>query len=150
MDLEAALGELAAALAAANGRRSRGARWQEARRVLVHRCAEAMTIEPSGVASVASVIRLAGGCPARPARRACAVLVVHALAAPGLVPSGSSADVCALAESGLRDVLLRCGYPFGGSLEDKMRVLERLHASIAELAQPLEPTFPNWQGLYAG
>jgi hypothetical protein len=58
--------------------------------------------------------------------------------------------VCALAESGLRDVLLRCGYPFGGSLEDKMRVLERLHASIAELAQPLEPTFPNWQGLYAG
>jgi hypothetical protein len=31
-----------------------------------------------------------------------------------------------------------------------MRVLERLHTSIGELIQPLEPTFPNWQGLYAG
>jgi hypothetical protein len=150
MDLEAALGDLAAALGAPNWGRSRGARWQEGRRVLVHRCAEAMAIEPSGVPSVAALIRLAAGCPARPARRACAVLVVHALAAPGLVPSGSAADVCALAEGGLRDVLLRCGYPFGGLPGDKMRVLERLHTSIAELVQPLEPTFPNWQGLYAG
>ena len=45
---------------------------------------------------------------------------------------------------------VRCGYPFGGSIDEMMRVLERLHASIGELMQPLEPTFPNWQGLYAG
>jgi hypothetical protein len=29
-------------------------------------------------------------------------------------------------------------------------VLQRLHATIGELMHPLEPTFPNWQGLYAG
>jgi hypothetical protein len=66
------------------------------------------------------------------------------------VPPGSAANVCALVEGALHDVLLRCGYPFGGSIERKMQVLERLHATISELMQPLEPTFPNWQGLYAG
>jgi hypothetical protein len=150
MDLEAALHDLAAALAAPNMARHRGGRWQEGRRVLVRRCAEAMTIEPMDVASVDAVVKLAAECPVRGARRSCAVLVIHAMAAPGLVPSGLRADVCALAERGLGDVLLRCGYPFGGSVEDKMRMLEQLHASIADLAQPLEPTFPNWQGLYAG
>ena len=49
-----------------------------------------------------------------------------------------------------RTRLLRCGYPFGGSIDEKRRVLGRLHATIGELMQPLEPTFPNWQGLYAG
>jgi hypothetical protein len=30
-------------------------------------------------------------------------------------------------------------------------VLERLHATIGELMEPLEPTFPSWiQGLHAG
>jgi hypothetical protein len=75
---------------------------------------------------------------------------VHALAVRGLVPASSGGDVCALVEGALRDVLLRCDYPFGGSIDEKMRVLERLHTSIGELMQPLEPTFPNWQGLYAG
>ncbi len=88
--------------------------------------------------------------PARQARRVCAVFLVHALAVRGLVPASSGGDVCALVEGALRDVLLRCGYPFGGSIDEKMRVLERLHTSIGELMQPLEPTFPNWQGLYAG
>jgi len=78
------------------------------------------------------------------------VLLVHALAVPGLVPAGCAEDVCGLVEGALRNVLLRSGYPFGGLIEAKMRALQRLHASLAELMQPLQPTFPNWQGLYAG
>ncbi len=81
---------------------------------------------------------------------ACAVLFVHALAVRGLIPNASAGDVCRLMESALRNPLLRCGYPFGGSTEEKMQVLERLHRTIGELMQPLQPTFPNWQGLYAG
>jgi hypothetical protein len=75
---------------------------------------------------------------------------VHALAIRGLVPAASAAHVCALVERALRGALLRYGYVFGGALEDRMRALERLHARIDELMQPLEPTFPNWPGLYAG
>jgi hypothetical protein len=150
MDLEVALRDLAAALATAKTERRRDARWREGRRVLIHWCAEAMRIELAEVLSIAEVIKVAAEHPSRHARRACATLVLHALAAPGLIPLGSDADVCTLAEGALRDVLLRCGYPFGGSVEERMHVLERLPASIAELSQPFEPTFPNWQGLYAG
>jgi hypothetical protein len=116
--------------------------------VLVGQCAAALGLG-ARQPSIAEVIRLAAGAP-RSARRDCAVLVVHALAVPGVVPPASGADVCTLAETALRGALLRCGYPFGGPVEERMRVLRRLHANIAELLQPLEPTFPNWQGLYAG
>ena len=119
-------------------------------RLWFRRCVAALGMEPTGLPSVVSVIRLATEAPARPTRRSCAVLLVHALAVPGLVPAASARDLCALVEGALRDVLLRCGYPFGGSIGEKMRVLQRLHATIGELMQPLEPTFPNWQGLYAG
>lgn len=146
-NLEQAARELAEAVAAGNAARSRDARLRPARQVLISRCSDALGTE---VASVPSAIKRAVEAPSRTARRTCAVLLVHALAVPGLVPMASAADVCALAEGALRDVLLRCGYPFGGSTGDKLRVLERLHASINELMQPLEPTFPNWQGLYAG
>jgi hypothetical protein len=150
VNLEAALRELAAALAAGEGARTRDHRFRLARQVVAARCLEALGIEPAGPPSIASVIRLAVDVPARQARRACSVFLVHALAVRGLVPASSGGDVCALVEGALRDVLLRCGYPFVGSIDEKMRVLERLHASIGELMQPLEPTFPNWQGLYAG
>jgi hypothetical protein len=150
MNLEVALRELAAALEAADEARGRDARLRAARQVIVGQCAAALGMEPTGQPSVASVIRLATEAPARPARRSCAVLLLHALAVPGLLPAASARDVCVLAEGALRDVLLRCGYPFSGSIDEKMRVLERLHATIGELMQPLEPTFPNWQGLYAG
>lgn len=149
-DLEAALRDLATALAAPDRERSRDARMRAGRLVLVRHCVALLGIEPPGQLSVAAIIKLAAESPARPARRSCAVLMVHALAMPGLVPPGSAANVCALVEGALHDVLLRCGYPFGGSIEQKMHVLERLHATIGELMQPLEPTFPNWQGLYAG
>jgi hypothetical protein len=106
--------------------------------------------EPVGQPSIAAAIRLAMEASERSKRRACAVLLVHALTVPGLIPAASSGDLCALMEGALRDVLLRCLYPFGGAIEEKMHVLQRLHAAIGELMQPLEPTFPNWQGLYAG
>ena len=150
MNLDKALRDLAMALEAADGARGRDARLRAARQVIVRQCAAALGIKPICQPSIASVIRLAIEAPVRPARRACAVLLVHALAVPGLVPAASAGDVCLLAERALRDVLLRCGYPFGGSIEERMRVLQRLHATIGELMQPLEPTFPNWQGLYAG
>jgi hypothetical protein len=76
---------------------------------------------------------------------------VHALAVPALVPPAAAEAVCRLAENGLRGALLRTGYPFGGSLENRMRILERLHSRIDDLLQPLEPTFPaSIQGLHAG
>jgi hypothetical protein len=135
MNLEAALRDLAAASAAGEGARTRDHRLRLARQVVADRCLEALGIEPAGQPSIASVIRLAVEVPA------CMLWRCGAW---------SGGDACALVEGALRDVLLRCGYPFSGSIDEKMRVLERLHTSIAELMQPLEPTFPNWQGLYAG
>lgn len=111
----------------------------------------ALGTEGSSEPSLAAAISLAADAPSGEGRRDCAVLVVHALAVPGLVPAASSGDVCGLAERALRDVLLRCGYPFGGSTDEKLQVLARLHVNIKELMQPLEPTFPSWiQGLHAG
>src|SRR6476661_7414852 len=71
-------------------------------------------IEPPGRPSLTDAVRLAADASAGPARRDCAVLLVHALAVPRLVPADSAEVVCALMEGALRDVLLRCGYPFGG------------------------------------
>jgi hypothetical protein len=147
MNLEEALRDLATALEATGAGRGRDARLRAARQVVVRQC---VAVQPTELPSVALVIRLATQAPARPTRRSCAVLLIHALAVPGLVPAACAGDMCALAEGALRDVLLRCGYPFSGSIEQRMRVLERLRATIGELMQPLEPTFPNWQGLYAG
>jgi hypothetical protein len=150
-NLEQALRDLADAMAAAGGPRGRDPRVQAIRQALIRGCVAALGIEPPGPPSIAALIRLAADAPDRTARRACAVLVVHALAVPGVVSVASAGDVCALAEGALRDVLPRCGYPFGGSIEEKLRVLDRLHATIGELMQPLQPTFPNWiQGLHAG
>jgi hypothetical protein len=151
MDVEAALRDLTAALAAGESERRGDVRLRAARQVLVDRCGAALEIGASTRLSVPAVIRLAVEAAAQPARRVCAVLVVHALAVPGLVPEASAGDVCTLVESALPGVLLRCGYPFGASLEARLRLLERLHATIAELMHPMEPTFPGWiQGLHAG
>ena len=149
MDLEAALRQLAESLSQGDARGSRNAALHAARQVVTDQCRLALGVETGG-ASINSVIRLATEAEHPATRRSCALLVVHALGVPGLIPAAAGADICALAESGLRTVLLRCGYPFGGSVADKISVLERLHRTIGELMQPYEPTFPNWQGLYAG
>jgi hypothetical protein len=147
MDLEQALHDLADALAIVNGGRDR---LQAARRVTVNACLAALRTEPRPPPSLSQVIRLAASSPDRAARTECAVFLLHALAVPNLVQVTAYADLCALAESALRTPLLRGHYPFGASVEDRIQVLGRLHNSIGELMQPMEPTFPNWPGLYAG
>jgi hypothetical protein len=147
MDLELALRDLAETLAAGRSARDR---LQAARRIAVRECLSALRIEPAPQHSLPAVIRLALASPDQAARRDCAVLLLHALAVPNLIPAATHGDLGALAESALRAALLRSGYPFGGALDERIRVLARLHTSITELLKPLEPTFPNWPGLYAG
>jgi hypothetical protein len=145
--LEAALHDLTTALETGG---SRDGRLRAARQVLVKQSAAALQVAVPDQTSIGALAKLAQNAPARDARRFCAAMLVHALAVPGLVPPAAFGDAGALIESALRDVLLRCGYPFTASADEKVRVLARLHGSLAELMLPLEPTFPNWQGLYAG
>jgi hypothetical protein len=147
MDLERALRDLAETLAAGGSARDR---LRSARRVAVRECLAALCIEPGSQHSLPATISLALAAPDRAARRDCAVLLLHALAVPNLVPVAALGDLCALIEGALRTALLRGSYPFGAPLEERIRVLERLHARIGELTEPLEPTFPSWPGLYAG
>jgi hypothetical protein len=147
MDLDRVLRDLSNALATGNGARDRV---RNGRRVVARACLAELGIEPPPKPMLPDVVRLAVASPNRAARRDCATLLLHTLAVPGLVPAEAHRDVCALAEDVLRTALLRTSYPFGGSTEAKVGVLERLHTRIAELTEPLQPTFPNWQGLYAG
>jgi hypothetical protein len=127
-----------------------------ARRILVTRGADALGIELSTSLLLHDVIKIALNAPSTPARRAFAVLLVHALCVDGLVASRTSRgqfdrDLCGLVETALPTVLQRSGYPFAGETYEKRRSLERLHTMIDELLRPLEPTFPpHVQGLYAG
>jgi hypothetical protein len=131
-------------------------RMRAARHVLVVRGTEALAIEPPTSGAVHDVIKAALGAPGTPARRAFAVLLVHALGVDGLVASRSNRgqldrDVCRFIESALPTVLQRSNYPFGAETYEKRQLLGRLHTAIDELMKPLEPTFPpNVQGLYAG
>ena len=131
-------------------------RIRSARQVLIVRGAEALGIRQPNNLSLNDVLKIAVNTPSTPARRAFAVLLVHALAAAGLVTSKSSRglldrDLCAFMESALPTVLQRSGYPFGGETYERRRSLERLHMVIDELLKPLEPTFPpGVQELYAG
>ena len=147
MDLSRELEDLSDVLAAGKGARDR---LRNGRLFVTKACLTALGMEPAPQHTLPGVLRLAVAAPNHAVRRDCAVLLLHALAVPNLVPVEAHRDVCALVESTLRSALLRCSYPFGGSTEAKVGVLERLHARIAELMEPLQPTFPNWQGLYAG
>jgi hypothetical protein len=149
LNLEQALSDLSGALTERAGSGNRDARMRAARQVVVRWCLATLRIEQPEY-SIAATIQLALEASDPAARRGCAVLFVHALAVRGLIPNASASDVCRLVENALRNPLLRCGYKFSGSTEEKMRILERLHHTIGELMQPLQPTFPNWQGLYAG
>jgi len=148
MNVEDAVRDLTKALCAGSAPQ---ARLRAARRVLASRMAALLDQGEPAPLSVPDAIRLALHAPSRPAQRACAVLLVHALATPGLVPPAAAADTCALVEGALRDALSRSGYPFAGATEARIAVLERLHLRLGELLEPLQPTFPNWiQGLHAG
>jgi hypothetical protein len=148
MNLQAALHDLSDTMTGAD--QVSKARLRFARQILIDRGLEALKIESPSNPTLEAVIGAAAIAPQTPARRTFAVLIVHALAVRGLVPTGATSDVCTLIESALLHVLLRSGYPFGGTIYEKRQVLDRLHTKIDELLEPLQPTFPNWQGLYAG
>jgi hypothetical protein len=147
MNLERALRDLTEALATVDGARDR---LQAARRVTVRACLGALRIEPDRQPSLPEVIHLALGAPDRAARAECAIFLLHAFAVPNLVPVAAHADLCALAEGALRTPLLRSHYPFGAGIADRIQAITHLHKDIGELMEPMEPTFPNWPGLYAG
>jgi len=147
MDLHRVLTDLSDALAVESGARKR---LSNGRRVVIGACLTALETEWTPRPSLSGVIRLVAASPNRAVQRDCAMLLLHALAVPNLVPAEAHGGICELAEDTLRAALLRSDYPFGDSTEGKIGVLKRLHTKIAELMEPLEPTFPNWQGLYAG
>ena len=147
MHLDRVLQDLSNALATGNGARDR---LRNGRRFVTSACLGLLGMQLAPQHTLLGVVQFAVISPNRGARRDCAILLLHALAVPGLVQAEAYPDVCSLAEDALRPALLRCGYPFVDSLEARLGVLERLHTRIAERMEPLEPTFPNWQGLYAG
>ena len=107
---------------------------------------------PAGAAHSAGLpeqIRRVASAPASAARRIFAVLVLDALAVPGLLHAERSRarlerDVCALLEAALPHALARAQYPFGGDIDARRRHLAVLAASIDEYLQPLEPSIPTW------
>ena len=123
MNLEQALLDLSGALAERAGSRNRDAHLRAARQVVVRWCLATLRIEQPET-SVAATIKLALDASDPAARRACAVLFVHALAVRGLIPNASAGDVGRLMESALRTRLLHCGYRVGGATEGKGEVLE--------------------------
>lgn len=149
MDLAQARQDLARAVAAAAAAPHAAERFRAARQWLVRTGAEALRIDPATASGLADIVGHAAGAAPGPERRAFAVLLVDALAVPGLLSVRSSharldRDICTLLESALPDVLRRSGYPFAGDVDAKRRSLARLAASIDDYLRPLEPTFPAW------
>ncbi len=149
MDLAQARRDLAHALEAGTAALSQGDRFRVARQLLVTSGATASTIDPATAAGLADLVERAVHAPASAARRGFAVMLVDALAVPGLLSVRSfqlrlERDIRALAESALPDVLLRANYPFTGDADSKRRFLAGLHASIDEHLRPLEPSIPPW------
>jgi hypothetical protein len=124
--------------------------WMKAAgRFLGVRGAEALRIDPAAAPALPELIRRATSAPASPAQRNFAVLVLDALAVPGLLLAGSSPtrlerDVCALLEQALPHALARSGYPFGGDLDARRRHLTALAPAIDDYLRPLEPSIPTW------
>ena len=150
MDLDGLRREFADAVAAGAHAPGQAARMRPAREAAARRCLDALGLPPSDQ-PIDAAIRQASQATDPAARRGCAV--VSAARAGGAragavrfhrrrVPAdGAHAAICAVAER----VSIR------RHAGQKLDVLERLHARIDALMEPLEPTFPNWiQGLHAG
>jgi hypothetical protein len=114
--------------------------------VLVDRGIEALGITPRPGLSFGDFVRIAIDAPATETRRAYAVLLVHALGVPGLLPARGQAasDTQSLLERALLNPLRRAGYPFDGTPYDKRQALGRLHLTIDEHLRPPEPSIPRW------
>jgi hypothetical protein len=155
VNLERALHDLRQAVDE-RGEPNAASRLLAGRNVLVVQGCEALGIEHSASLPLHDLIAIAVDAPPTAARRAFGVLLVHALAVEGLVASKShrgqlDRNVCAPIENTLPAVLQRFGYPFGSETDERRRSLDRLYATIDDLLQLLEPTFPpGIQGLYAG
>jgi hypothetical protein len=148
MDVEAARIELIRAAENA------GQQFRAAHEVLIRRGLEALhpTPEPGNAVGVSldEVVRTAAEAPQTRALRGYAVLLVHALGVPGLLPPRGETErrIQSFLERVLLNPLRRGGYPFDGTPYDKREALARLHMTIDEHLRPLEPTMPRWlQGL---
>lgn len=113
------------------------------------RAADALGDQRPAAPGLADLVGLVAAAPVSPARRTFAILILDALAVPGLVPEhGPRArlerDVCSLAERALPHILYRAGYPFGADVEVRRRHLMALAASLDEYLQPPEPSIPTW------
>jgi hypothetical protein len=156
MDLTQARLDLARALEAAAAVPHEADRFRPARQLLMRSGAAtlgieaaALGIEAAATPELAEIVEHVARAPASPARRVFAVLLVDALAVPGLLSARSSQArldraVRALVENALPDVLLRAGYPFAGDVDARRRSLSRLQATIEDHLQPLEPSNPTW------
>ena len=149
MDLDQARRDLAGILGPDSNAPPDPDRLKAAREWLNARGGDALQIKPSTPPDLVDLIRQAASAPATPSRRTFAVLVVQALAVPGLLSGRTSQartqrDVCRLVEIALPHVLLRAGYPFGADLDVRQRHLVMLAASIDEHLRPLEPSIPTW------
>jgi hypothetical protein len=155
MDHEAARADLTRALNAAP---SGALRARAGLQVLIARGAEAVGIDAHGTTAepalpLDAIVSAATAAPRSDARRAFAVLLVHALGIPGLLPPrGETARVVQVfLESVLLNPPRRAGYPFDGSPYDKRQALLALHATIDDHLRPLESTMPSWlHGLGTG
>jgi hypothetical protein len=124
-------------------------RFRAARQMLTRHGAGVPHIDPTAGTGLLDLVERAACAPASPARRRFAVLLVDALAVPGLLSERSSQarldrGIRTLVERALPDVLLRAGYPFGADVDAKRRFLSALHATIEDHLRPLEPTIPTW------
>ncbi|HTB43985.1 MAG TPA: hypothetical protein VK741_10200 [Acetobacteraceae bacterium] len=149
VDVTQARLDLARALEAASAAPNAADRFRAARQVLISHGAAVPHIGPAVTAGLLDLVERAAHAPASPARRVFAVLLVDALAVPGLLSVRSSQarldrGIRTLVENALPDVLLRAGYPFGGDADAKRRLLSRLHATIEDHMRPLEPSIPTW------
>jgi hypothetical protein len=143
MDHEAARAELTRALDTAP---SGGPRVRAGLQVLIAHGVEALGVAPRLAVSLDNILRAAIDAPQSDARRAFAVLLVHALGVPGLLPSRGETPrlIQTFLESALLNPLRRASYPFDGSAYEKRQALGTLHATIDEHLRPMEATMPSW------
>lgn len=144
MAVDPARDELLAALSPTTA--SGGAQLRAARQVLIRRGIAALQIPSHPGMGFDDILRVAAEAPTSDARRAFAVLLVHALGVPGLLPARGETErrIQLFLERALLNPLRRAGYPFGGAPYDKRQALAGLHAAIDEHLRPPEPSIPVW------
>jgi hypothetical protein len=143
MDIEAARNDLIGAL---NATARSDPPFRSAHAVLIEHGIAALQITSRPVVALDDIVRIAAEAPPTEARRAFAVLLVHALGVPGLLPTRGQAanNIRSFLERALLNPLRRAGYPFDGSPYDKHLALAQLHATIDEHLHPLQPSIPHW------